>query len=317
MRILRLLFILCIYSVNAQNLKPACQVGATWNYIGFTGGTGTIKTSLHTFHCIKDTLIGNNMVSVIESDSNDFDFMRYSYLAKDDSDGLYFFTLPYPDLNYDTLFITYHFKEDSASNEKLFIASKTGSSNLINIQEMNCTKTLKKKVYSTNDSIDVFIKRFNNSFNLDHNKMHPKYLSLYYGTSHTPFFGTLDFSNSFDSYSMALNCYTDSNGTTKFIKEYSTFGCDYLGLKDILETKELISVFPNPCTDKFFISESINSTVNHIVVTNLLGEKIMETKVKAAFKQQGIDVSKWESGIYFVNLRGNQINATQKLIVHR
>jgi len=305
------------FEASAQNLKPACQVGATWNYIYFTGGTLPQKTFLYTVRCIKDTIIGNNVVSVLEVDSNlSFNFLRFSYLAIDDSSGLYFKANTSMGWPTDTLLRTMRFVPTNMQTQRELVHIPTWQNTFINTFFVYSMSISTKKVYSSKDSIVAFYNSFylNNTYLSQ--PMHPKYLNLSYGTNPNHLWGTPDFSKSFDSDYMLLNCYTDSSGTTKFIKEYSTFGCDYLGLKDILETKELVTIFPNPCSDKFFISESLNSTVNHIVVTNLLGEKMMESKVNAAFKQQGVDVSKWEPGIYFVNIRGNQINATQKLIIH-
>ena len=325
MRIFSLLFILCIYSVNAQNLKPACQVGATWNYIIFSAtDLGELVADLQTVRCIKDTVIRNNIVSVLQADFGPSNYMKFSNLAKDDSDGLYFYTGNYPYINssfHDTFLLTYNFSLSRPFNKPFYTLIEDTVLNpaLFTFQP---SKVASYKYYSNHDSITV-LKDYYDSLNMAF-PMHPKYLNIStdgFDGQYPTFFGLIDLPDikhkiSMGSYSTyTLNCYSDSSGFTKFIKIYENEACDYVGLPQIVETKEIVSVFPNPCTDKFFISESLNSTINHIEVTNLLGEKIMETKVNAAIKQQGVDISNWKSGIYFVNLRGEQFNATQKLIV--
>lgn len=301
------------FSTSAQNLKPACQVGATWNYIYFKGNIFPQKTYLQTVRCIKDTLVGNNLVSVLEVDSGPCAFIKFNYLAIDDSNGLYFKTNSSMNWGADTMLLSCRFKVGSFSHE--FVHIPFWENQNIHISQLNFVSSFSEKIYSSNDSIDAFTFIFSLSRTYISKPIHIKYLNLFFGTNYNHLFGTIDFSRNFDGNYMLLNCYTDSSGTTKFIKEYENFGCDYLGLNDILETKEIVSIFPNPTADKFFISESLNSIINHIEVTNVLGEKMMESNINGTLKQQGIEVSQWQPGIYFVNLRGNQMNAKQKLVI--
>jgi hypothetical protein len=291
--------------VCAQNLKPACQVGATWNYIYTTGGSLPVQTSLQTIRCIKDTVIGNNIASVLAADSGKAQFLPFSYLAKDDSNGLYFFS--YQHFPNDLPMLTFRFRVDSNLQETYY-----GEENSRIIEHSNIKHVIKTKRYANLDSIDCFKALFLYSKS---NIIHPKYFNLTYGTNNSYYFGTIDFSTSFDSHYLLLNCYTDSNGTTKFIQEYIGEGCDYVGLPAMIESRDLYAVFPNPCNDRCFISETINNIIKKVEVRNLVGELIYASDNITQLNRSGIETSQWLDGIYFCTFMGNHSTETQKFIV--
>ncbi|MGQ0828850.1 MAG: T9SS type A sorting domain-containing protein [Bacteroidota bacterium] len=79
------------------------------------------------------------------------------------------------------------------------------------------------------------------------------------------------------------------------------------------KAKQIISVFPNPASEKF---EIINSSENvRLLVTNILGEQILFRPINEIHTT--IDVSGWISGIYFITVQTNTRITTEKIqVIH-
>lgn len=74
-----------------------------------------------------------------------------------------------------------------------------------------------------------------------------------------------------------------------------------------------VSVFPNPTKGKTYV-QALGLTIQGIEVYNILGEKIYST---ADFKQQSlneVDLSSFQSGIYFVKMYDGEKTYTKKII---
>lgn len=304
---LNVLIFLCWVSVtHAQQLHPACQVGATWNYIYTKSPSLPVTSYLQTLRCIKDTTIGIHRVSVIQADTELHLFRPFTYLAKDDSGGLYFFQIMNGRLE-ESPSLTFRFRDSMVMFEEVFY--QEGSQMGILFLERN----IKRKFYSNQDSVEfyaAFISKYYNS-----NFIHPKYLNMDYGAlSRNSYFGVLDFSRHHDLYSLALNCYTDSSCTIKFIKAYKDKGCDYTGLKSVPQTNQTYTVFPNPCMERIFLSESLSTSINEIEIHTTLGSCVYTSNDISKVKLMGISVESWASGIYFYTIKGNEFIANGKLV---
>ena len=107
------------------------------------------------------------------------------------------------------------------------------------------------------------------------------------------------------------------DGTT--IEKYiptaiTTTNCSTIGLNEnILE--HLTAVYPNPTTGIFTIKDE-HSIIKHIVIYNLIGEKIVPTFFSIEPKNITVDISNYTNGIYFIKLLNEQglILKTEKLI---
>lgn len=76
---------------------------------------------------------------------------------------------------------------------------------------------------------------------------------------------------------------------------------------------EKIKVFPNPTNDKINISVSDNSKIKTIAVYNSLGKNVYSiNNVMSNF----IDLSRFSSGIYFIQIKTESITETKKVIVN-
>jgi hypothetical protein len=76
----------------------------------------------------------------------------------------------------------------------------------------------------------------------------------------------------------------------------NTSACD-VGVDELLAAENPIQIYPNPTSDKVTVSNVQEGTT--IVITNLLGMKLMETV--ALFESTTIDLSHLPDGIYFLN----------------
>ena len=90
-------------------------------------------------------------------------------------------------------------------------------------------------------------------------------------------------------------------------------------LPDLVEIQEIndntkLSVFPNPATDKAIVEWSNDIVVNRIIVSDASGKIVLSQKTTINSVQ--FQTSDWEKGIYFITLKGEQIEQTQKLVIH-
>lgn len=117
--------------------------------------------------------------------------------------------------------------------------------------------------------------------------------------------------------------YDPSNGTYTTIheftsfREYPWFGAllevetEY-GIDDKEDSDALVSVFPNPASSS--ISVSARPGAYRLAVFNQLGQLISEKEVVLESDYASIDIEDYEVGIYTIQLRSDEINATAKFI---
>ena len=73
-----------------------------------------------------------------------------------------------------------------------------------------------------------------------------------------------------------------------------------------------MSVYPNPASEQFYLSGSVNS-IQHLIVYNLSGQKVMQ--VENPVEGKSIDISALDKGMYFISLQsGNEKASTLRLV---
>jgi uncharacterized repeat protein (TIGR01451 family) len=97
-------------------------------------------------------------------------------------------------------------------------------------------------------------------------------------------------------------CYTYDNETyvpsQNYMPEISSNVCTFsVGIDEKAENTEWI-VFPIPASDVITIQNNSGRTMEGILISNSLGEKVYEKY--GLFNQMTIDTSNWPSGVYFV-----------------
>jgi len=95
----------------------------------------------------------------------------------------------------------------------------------------------------------------------------------------------------------------------------SSFGCSpTLNVNTLPLNDKFISIFPNP-TSGIFTLQSINQQINKstIIVSNTLGEKILERKIIS--ERTEIDLSVQPKGIYFVKVMDGNRMAVKKIVL--
>ena len=75
-----------------------------------------------------------------------------------------------------------------------------------------------------------------------------------------------------------------------------------------------ISIFPNPATDKAIVEWSNDIIINKIIVSDASGKIVLSQKTTTNSFQ--LQTSNWEKGIYFITLKGEQVEQTQKLVIN-
>ena len=82
------------------------------------------------------------------------------------------------------------------------------------------------------------------------------------------------------------------------------------GIEDVTVNNTM--VYPNPANDLLRISYN-NGTINHISLTNSVGQIVVDEVVNAPNVK--IDISKLPKGVYFATIDTPSGTATQKVIV--
>ncbi|MFT5820937.1 MAG: hypothetical protein ACI8ZM_002185 [Crocinitomix sp.] len=92
------------------------------------------------------------------------------------------------------------------------------------------------------------------------------------------------------------------------------FGIFYADIQPVLNIDAIWNVYPNPSTDKVTVTFAPHMNVDHITVTNILGE-IVQTIAVIDNKQTELTIE--AAGIYFVNAVNidGETYATEKLVI--
>jgi hypothetical protein len=92
---------------------------------------------------------------------------------------------------------------------------------------------------------------------------------------------------------------TNSCGTATSLKAITVVRCT-TGIDDITETNETLTVYPNPTTG--WVSISTTAILNSIVVTNLLGQVVVNQS--PATHEAALDLASQPAGVYFIKVNG-------------
>ncbi|NNC86644.1 MAG: T9SS type A sorting domain-containing protein [Bacteroidia bacterium] len=113
--------------------------------------------------------------------------------------------------------------------------------------------------------------------------------------------------------------YSKPNTIEYAITDTASKECFYTSNNFNVIEESRLSVYPNPNSGFFTIEmESINNTKIEIEMINTLGQ-VAETKEADAIRgKNSIDfkANKLTPGIYFLNIKGENFNASQKIIIH-
>jgi len=78
-----------------------------------------------------------------------------------------------------------------------------------------------------------------------------------------------------------------------------------------LKSKDAVSLFPNPTTSSFQISNTQN--IKNISIKNILGKEIFQTN-KINKSVVDIDITDYSAGVYFVELQSDNATITKKIV---
>lgn len=101
-----------------------------------------------------------------------------------------------------------------------------------------------------------------------------------------------------------------------------TAGCENNSLNYFVSTvginelaTQQINVYPNPAKEQLFIDNSAFDNPLEVKVFDSLGKVIINTKISNQL--EAIDISQLNNGVYFITLRNNGVNQTQKIVVNK
>lgn len=110
---------------------------------------------------------------------------------------------------------------------------------------------------------------------------------------------------------------TCAGGAVSTYLPYQAFTTLPLRMENNLVTDEnLLQVYPNPASDNVVIDITANTDVN-ITITNLVGQVVYVNNSVTVTGMESINLSLegFESGVYMVNIQGENINVTKELVV--
>ncbi|WP_372752099.1 carbohydrate-binding protein [Mariniflexile sp.] len=100
-----------------------------------------------------------------------------------------------------------------------------------------------------------------------------------------------------------------TSSTALTLAEVEVYGVDAIVLSNIKHELNQVKIYPNPVTDVITISNAIGAEVE---ILNILGKSKLKAKVEQS--NQTIDISHFNSGVYFVRLNKNGVMASKKII---
>jgi len=103
--------------------------------------------------------------------------------------------------------------------------------------------------------------------------------------------------------------WTNVDVTTTFVETQAE--CDAIAAINDISNEELLYVSPNPTTGILNILNTSKSIIEKVVVTNVLGKQVIQTRVN----NNQIDISNLSNGVYFVNLIAKNGDKTSYKIV--
>jgi hypothetical protein len=115
-----------------------------------------------------------------------------------------------------------------------------------------------------------------------------------------------------------LVCITDSKGTLFTSGYNSAYGCNLItvGIKEISNENDLISIFPNPAISEIQVIGN-QSTVISIDIYNMLGEMVFPARITDNRSPITINVSALPSGMYFLEIKSEKGVTVKKFIKER
>ncbi len=94
-----------------------------------------------------------------------------------------------------------------------------------------------------------------------------------------------------------------------------------VGFANVASANNMFSIFPNPGTGVFNISWSSANPLQtaHAIVSDVTGRKVYETllNMNALSGKTQLNLSQFESGVYFININAGNIHYTNKVVLQR
>jgi len=103
--------------------------------------------------------------------------------------------------------------------------------------------------------------------------------------------------------------YSNANWLNKDVQTVYSTDCSTLGLNDVKQAIHL-TLYPNPATDVLYIKTSQNVQISKVDIYDISGKKIVMSSLSNT-----INVSRLQTGLYFVSITVNDTEITKKLII--
>lgn len=87
---------------------------------------------------------------------------------------------------------------------------------------------------------------------------------------------------------------------------------------NVIVDENLIQINPNPASENVELTIEANGTVN-VSIVNMVGQVVYENNniLVDGFTTIDLSVSNLESGIYLVNVNGENVNVTKELVISK
>jgi hypothetical protein len=124
----------------------------------------------------------------------------------------------------------------------------------------------------------------------------------------------LNFANTYDVVSVFFNFNVVPAATETYYLDNVSFGNLTTGITEY-RSNPTFSVYPNPANDFVTIDASLLENLNQVVVTNSIGQVVLQKNASAIDNK--IDVANLKNGVYFMILNSESERKTSKFVVSK
>lgn len=108
---------------------------------------------------------------------------------------------------------------------------------------------------------------------------------------------------------------TNASGTSTLVQTFSVELSNCTGINENYDLSGLLKVYPNPAHDVLNIELQQGAGNYNVILTNILGQKVLEQKLSASGEAATLNLATQTKGVYFLTIEVNKQKVTRKIVI--